>query len=205
MRHGRGWIWVGAVAAVLATRPARGQLLPFAVEGRGGAAGPLGELAQRYPATPGPSFAVTAELRLLPLVPLWGYLGYGEQRFRSRGAVDVDGDGVPDGRSHFEAAGYALGVRGALPSLLGLLPVVPWARLGVAQLRWSAEADDAFVDSEPGTGSEAALGFDVRLAPGLHLVPGATVRHATVNLRNSRRARETLQTWAAELGLRLAL
>lgn len=200
--------WIAALAGALlagGAPAAAAQLLPLSVEARGGVAGPTGDLAQRFPSHPGAAFAVLVDLRVLPLLPVWLSAGYGEQRFRSRDAVDVDGDGQPDGRARFEVGGYSLGVRAALPSLAGLLPVVPWARAGLVQLRWTAEADDAFVDSEAGVGLEGGVGLELRLAPGLRLTPGVVARRATVDLRNSRRPKETLRTWAAEVGLRLAL
>ncbi|HYR12256.1 MAG TPA: hypothetical protein VEQ60_31000 [Longimicrobium sp.] len=128
-------------------------MIPLSVEARGGLAVPAGDFAAAAEAAP--AAEISATWHALPLVGVYG--AYQRNRF------PWDGTGT---REHLTDAGFAAGVRVAVPT--PLIPIDPWIRAGIVlhQLRGGSLSEDAKA------GWEAGAGLAFPLARGLTLTPG---------------------------------
>jgi hypothetical protein len=128
-------------------------IIPLSVEARGGLAVPAGDFADAAEAAP--AGEISATWHALPLVGIYG--AYQRNHF------PWGGTGT---REHLTDAGFAAGVRVAIPT--PLIPIDPWIRAGIVlhQLEGGSLHEDARRGWEAGAG----LGFP--LARGLTLTPG---------------------------------
>ncbi|HEX6368347.1 MAG TPA: hypothetical protein VF006_05410 [Longimicrobium sp.] len=128
-------------------------VIPLSVEARGGIAIPAGDF--RNAAEAGPAGEVSATWHALPLIGF--YAAYQRNRF------PYDGTGT---RETLTDAGFAVGVRVAVPTLL--IPADPWIRAGMV----AHQLDGRSLTEDAKRAWEAGAGLAFPLARGLVLTPG---------------------------------
>ena len=141
-----------ALACAAAPHPAAAQLLPLALEARGGIALPMEEFGG---AQGGASAELSATWHALPFIGVYG--AYQWNRFA------WDGTG-----GHATDSGIAAGVRVNIPT--PLIPIDPWIRAGVVAHQLRAET----LDEESRRGYEVGGGLAFPLARGATLTPAVT-------------------------------
>ena len=143
--------------------------IPLALEVRGGAAVPTGDLKSALNAETGVSYGITATLNAIPMIGI--YAGY------ERSDFSVDNDAMAD--ADLTDQGFAFGGKLTLP--LGLTGLGPWVRGGAVYNKLSRDAaatvDD--FDDERKWGFEVGGGLAIPLGTVVSVTPGVRYRTHT--------------------------
>lgn len=169
---------LGAILSAATPAAAAAQLVPggaLALELRGGAAVPLGDLAESAPgvgAEAGPHLSVAASWRLSRA--LSAQAGYSRSWFACGRCGDV---GIDD---RVVDTGFDAGLEARLPGRVGA--VTPWVSAGgvLHQLVFSDE--ESSLSSDYAVGFRLAAGAAVPLARSLSLKPGVSYRAYSADL-----------------------
>ena len=157
---------------IVGATPADGQVLPVALEARGGLAFPLndfptGGAGGGEGAQAGAGFGVNASFSFLPGLAVYG--GWDRYAF----GVDTEGGAGED--AEFVDKGFAVGGLLSLP-VATLAGVSPWVRGGALFRTLDLSDGGADLGSERSTGFEVGGGVTIPLGLVLSFTPGVTYR-----------------------------
>ena len=164
------------LALLLAGHADAQAVIPVTLEGRGVFAIPTGTLADDADVDNGVGFGLTASLRLIPGINVYG----GWQRV-AFGAGDLGLGGAVEGDLNLVDSGFSAGGQLSLPVGL-MLGFTPWVRGGVVfhelEYDYDGDLEDVIGDmkSDRSTGFEVGAGADIPLGFVLSFVPQVTYR-----------------------------
>lgn len=155
---------VGGLLAVVTPAGAQG-FFPLALEVRGGAAFPTGDVKDVFGAETGTSYGVNATVQATSLLGI--YAGYERAELGVDGTVFGEGDLTDEG--------FAFGGKLSLP-FGGLMGLGPWLRAGAVYN--SLTVDGALSDREydSGFGFEVGGGLSIPLGMVVSVTPGVRYR-----------------------------
>lgn len=154
------------VLAAAAPAGAQG-FFPLALEVRGGAAFPTGDLKDSFDAETGTSYGINATLQATGLLGI--YAGY------ERAELGVGGGSLAEG--DITDQGFAFGGKLTLP-FGGLIGLGPWIRAGAVynDLTLDGEGNAVDIESDSGFGFEVGGGLSIPLGMVVSVTPGVRYR-----------------------------